>query len=73
MKFSEYLDRLNALSKKHPDLLEMPVIASADSEGNYYDKVLFEPSIGKWDGATDFYDYELGDCKKKDINAVCIN
>ena len=73
MTFNEYLDHLNALAKKHPDLLKMRVIASADTEGNYYHGVSFTPSFGKLSSGTDFYPYDRKTCKKKDINALCIN
>ncbi|WP_299676326.1 hypothetical protein [uncultured Dokdonia sp.] len=73
MTFNDYLDHLNALAKKHPDLLEMRVIASADTEGNHYHGVAFTPEFGKLSSGTDFYPYDRKTCKKKDINALCIN
>ena len=73
MKFNEYLSLLMRLAEKHPDMLDTPVIASGDSEGNHYHRVAFAPSFGKLSGGTEFDPYDRKICKKNDINAVCIN
>lgn len=46
MILKEYLEQLNNLVELHPEVLEMPVICSADDEGNSFDFVHYTASIG---------------------------
>ena len=78
MKLKEFLDNLNKLVKDHPEYLELDVITSKDAEGNGFEEVYYEPSVGVFDddeyvpsNSEDFEEeYEYTD---KDINAICIN
>jgi hypothetical protein len=78
MKLKKFLDNLNKLVKDHPEYLELDVISSKDSEGNGFEEVYYEPSVGVFDdedfcpmGSDDFEEeYEYTD---KDVNAICIN
>ena len=70
MKFSEYLDHLNAIATD-PKTLDMDVVYSKDDEGNEFQKVVYAPGVGyfyevRW-GQGDFTRTELGP------NAVVIN
>jgi hypothetical protein len=78
MKLKEFLENLNKLVKDHPKYLELDVITSKDAEGNGFEEVYYEPSVGVFDddeyvpsNSEDFEEeYEYTD---KDINAICIN
>jgi len=49
MKLKEFLDNLNKLVKDHPEYLELDVITSKDAEGNGFEEVYYEPSVGVFD------------------------
>lgn len=72
MKFIDYVATLNDFLENNPDCKEMEVISSSDEEGNSFNKVLFTPTKGHFDGDGFIDDVEeLEDDQK--INAVCIN
>ena len=82
MNLRKYLDNLNKLVEEHPEALEFEVISAADDEGNNYQKVSFDPSIGILEGEYrgDFISLEQlkeepdeFDYTEKDVNCVCIN
>ena len=68
MKFRQYLERLNCLAKNRPESLDLEVVFSKDDEGNGYNFVNYEPSIGHFDGERN------GDFEEEKLNnAICIN
>jgi len=73
MLLKEYLAKIDNLVKEYPDALEYEVIYSVDDDGNEYNTVNFDPSVGVYDVIKrDFYTVELN--KKGDyIQAICIN
>ena len=70
MTFEEYLKLLVALSKEHPEALQLPVISAADDEGNRFNAVRFKPQVGKWTEGNRFDNSEEA---AKAPDAVCIN
>lgn len=44
MTLREYVTLINAVLKKNPKLADLPVITSANAEGNSYDYVPYAPS-----------------------------
>lgn len=75
MKLKEYLENINELVKADPNILDYTVVFSSDDEGNSYNEVHYEPSLGiyeddEWVGV-EYDSYENYD--EKDINAICIN
>ncbi|OVE77554.1 hypothetical protein BVX99_02390 [bacterium F16] len=68
MNLRQYRSKLNKLIKDNPGCLDLPVITSADDEGNAFHVVMFAPSIGRSDGHT--YTTPAPDAN---ANAVCLN
>jgi len=74
MKLKEYVESLQKIAKKHPDL---EVIYGQDDEGNSFGTVNHTPSVGNYsggwsgewagEGSEDFEENKLK------VNAVCIN
>jgi len=76
MKLKEYLENLQNLVKEKPEALEYLVISSIDSEGNGYNEVYYEPTLGFFDKyEKEFMSEESLEEEGYDdeINAVCIN
>lgn len=78
MKFREYLENLQELTKENPEILDMEVIAAIDDEGNGYNEVYYTPTLGIFiDGEfipeNDEKYLEENEYTKKDFNAICIN
>ena len=68
MKLETYIEHLQKIAKRYPDL---DVIYASDEEGNNFDMVEFAPSIGKFDPeASSDMPFDPND---KNPNAVCIN
>jgi len=63
MKLKDFVEKLRELSDDYPDAC---VIYSIDEEGNGFEKVMFDPSPGRYE------DGEF-DNDNEEINAVCIN
>ena len=74
MKLKKYMDDLNAQIEANPEILEYDLIASIDDEGNGFNDVLYEATVGvlikgeftpkamlKSEGITD------------KLNAICLN
>lgn len=61
MKLSEYLVKMGKLVKEHPEALDLPVVYSKDDEGNSFQEVNFDPTLGKWE------------VEREEIHAVCLN
>lgn len=45
MKLSEYIKNLQSIKKKHGDL---DVIYAKDDEGNGFNQIIYDPSVGKF-------------------------
>jgi hypothetical protein len=75
MKLKDYIQKLNTLIVSHPDALEYEVVTSKDDEGNAFNPVLYDPSIGVYIDRDFIASDTLGDCGMNidDINAVCLN
>ncbi len=72
MTLQQYSEKLLTLFANHPEAADFIVVTSKDDEGNGFDTVDFEPSIGHYD-AGEWYtenDSEEHDFK---VNAVCLN
>ena len=69
MKLKTFAENINKLAEKYPDL---EVIYSSDDEGNYFDIVKFEPTLGEYNDR-EFYCYHELDQEEIKINAICIN
>lgn len=61
---TEYIKTLQELEKK--GFGEHEVIYAKDAEGNGYDSIHYDPSVGYFDGE----DY---DSSNEDSNVVCVN
>lgn len=76
MKLSKYILLLQEIAERYGDL---DVVYSKDDEGNDFNTVNYEPSVGRYDKyEREFYPYqEEGDefsiSDIKDCNAVCVN
>ena len=67
MKLSYYIKKLQEIEKDYPNAI---VIYSSDSEGNFFSKVEFAPTIGRFENEEfDTDPLANGD----EPNAVCIN
>lgn len=64
MKLKDYAKLIAKLAKRHP---EATVIYSADDEGNSYQEVHYNPSMGTFDG--DGFDTAVENAP----DAICIN
>jgi len=66
MKFKDYLERLNAMAKATPALLDCDVIYSIDDEGNAFNEVHYYAGTGNYDGREFEPDLEP-------VNAIVLN
>ncbi len=50
----EFADGINSYLKAHPKHADLPVITSADDEGNGFNRVYYDPShSNEWDTGTE--------------------
>lgn len=61
MTVKEYLEKLQEVINQDPSVLDLPVVYSKDDEGNQFNLVQYNPTMGKW---------IVGD---EEIHAICIN
>ena len=47
MILETFLKTLNQLVKENPEYLKLKVITAKDEEGNGYNEVLFDPTVGQ--------------------------
>lgn len=82
MNFKTYLENLNKLAQENPETLEMTVIYSKDDEGNGYQEVHYQPTLGNYDPEDDWGGFSSEDNIKEEpeeydedikINSICIN
>ena len=69
MKLREYLVLLVTLADEKQEALDYEVITSSDDEGNDYNPVVYEPSVGCYDKANKEYDTQ----GEHDNNSICLN
>ena len=68
----ELKKRLNDLTRNHPERLDLPVITSADDEGNSFHQVWYYASVGQFDEET--RDFTGADESGNGIvNCICLN
>ena len=72
MTLKHYAKCLNTLLEKHPEYAELPVIYSADDEGNHYHQVYFTPGVMTVDNPESDYPEPVNSEILKP-NAICIN
>lgn len=63
MKLKDYAEAIARLAAKNPNA---EVVYAADDEGNRYESVHYEPSLGNFDG-------ETFDAARSPKNAMCVN
>ena len=76
MTLKTYIQQLNSLIEENPEYAELDVIYAKDDEGNDFQPVSFEPSLGNYDcnGAfTQQSDFDQLYEADKFVNSVCIN
>ena len=81
MTLKEYIEKLNKLATDNPEALELPVIYSKDDEGNGFQELTWDPSIGVAQDVEEYFIesfYSMGSEDLEDLedptpNAVCIN
>lgn len=82
MKFKQYLENLNKLAKENPETLEMIVIYAKDDEGNGYQEINYEPSVGNYDPEDSWGGFTPEENIKEEpeeydedikMNSICIN
>lgn len=66
MTLKEYANAINKLLKENPEAKNFQVVSSSDEEGNCFNPVFFEPSLG-------FYEEGGFNNDNDNNNAVCIN
>ena len=73
--FGRYVEEMNALAGKFPELLDSNIVCSRDDEGNSFGEVFFHPCAGKTLWKNDFT--PLGHiedgARQVEPNTVCIN
>jgi len=71
----QFIEELQALAKKNPKALNMPVVYAKDAEGNGFYEVGFKPTTGIYEDGDFIPSLQLkkNDRKKSEINSVCIN
>jgi hypothetical protein len=74
MKLTEMIENLTKLIDTNPEYGNLIVVTAKDEEGNGFDKVFFEPSLGCFTHNKTFItDKEELEEYNGIINAVCIN
>ena len=69
MKLKYFAKKINELAERYPDLA---VVYSSDDEGNSFDEVYYDPSLGFFDRGDFVTGADLKEYLYK-INACCIN
>lgn len=81
MTFKEYIDTLNTMLYERPGLGGMDVVYASDDEGNEYQKVVYTPTLGYFEGEyrgeftpdSLFEEYLVDYDTQLVANAICIN
>lgn len=67
MLFKDYVSKLNQLLASRPETGDFEVVSSTDDEGNGFNLVHYDPSIGNYNHDDREFQDEI------EPNAVCIN
>jgi hypothetical protein len=67
MLFKDYVSKLNKLLEDKPETANFTVVSSADDEGNGFNLVSYDPSVGNYNHDEKEFQSEI------ELNAVCIN
>ena len=71
MKLKEYIEKLQELYLEHGDL---ELVYAVDDEGNYYDKVSYDPGIINMCGEDRISEEDIEEYSSEEIKQyVCIN
>jgi hypothetical protein len=75
MKLKDFLNELNHLIVKQPEILEFEVVYSVDDEGNAYFPVNYSPTLGIYNNLEFHTSAEASEFKLDQSipNAICIN
>ena len=78
MKLNRYIEHLNNLIETNPEIGEYDVIVSKDIEGNGFNPIHYEPSIGHFDGEdfmtlAEIQEYLEEEGEQLTTNVVCVN
>ncbi len=86
MNFKDYVENLTTLLKDNPELGDLLVITAKDDEGNGFNEVWSEPTLGEFNSEyngefcseSDFkeeteYFKDMGFEKEYEVNAICVN
>ena len=68
MKIKRFAAQIAKLAKEHPNL---EVVSSKDEEGNSFEPVYFDPTIGNFDGISNFT--SSSSFPDLEVNSICIN
>ena len=66
----KHIETLQNIAKENPELLEKPIVCSADDEGNSFQEVHFDAGIGHFN---DDKEFSNGKDIEGEVNCVCIN
>lgn len=80
MKLKDFLENINQMIQENPDLLEFEVVYAKDDEGNEFDNITYEPSLGYFDVADwnfihkdNFEEMQDDGWDDLEVNSICIN
>jgi hypothetical protein len=68
MTLKEYTENLVKLMKEKPETADLMVVTSRDDEGNGFNLVYYEPSVGIYDKEDRGFETD-----RTPANAVCVN
>ncbi len=71
MNLKTYIDNLLKLVETNPEALTMDVVTSSDDEGNSYNRVHYEPSLGCFTDEEGDGEFSTEDSCEPD--QVCVN
>lgn len=78
MILSQFIAKLEQIVKDNPDYATLKVIASIDDEGNGFNEIFFDPSVGQFEdrdfiGEDQFEEWEEDYDSQCAVNSICIN
>lgn len=73
MKLKDWLKSLNEQVTENPEILEYDVVYSSDDEGNNFDFVHYNPTVGEFKEEEFGRGYYAFNSDSVNKNAICIN